>query len=42
MTNKEFAGKLEKRTLKFGIQIIGLSSGLLKTPEAMGHKKPAF
>ena len=35
MTNKEFAKKLEKRTLNFGIQIISLSSGLLKTPEAM-------
>ncbi|MCK4558967.1 MAG: four helix bundle protein [Calditrichia bacterium] len=34
MDNKEFAQKLEKRTLEFAIQIIRLSSKLPNTPEA--------
>jgi len=34
MTNKEFARQLEKRTLKFGISIIRLSTRLPNTPEA--------
>lgn len=34
MDNKEFAQNLEKRTLKFAIQIIRLSSKLPNTPEA--------
>jgi len=35
MTNKEFAEKLEKRTLKFAIQIINLSASLPSSPEAL-------
>ena len=35
MTNKEFAKKLEKRTLNFGIAIIRMSVKLPKLPEAM-------
>ena len=35
MDNKEFAKKLEKRTLKFAITIIKLSAMLPKTPEGM-------
>ena len=34
LTNKEFAKILEKRTLKFGIDIIRLSTTLPNTPEA--------
>ena len=34
MKNKEFAKNLEKRTLKFGIEIIRLSTTLPNTPEA--------
>jgi len=33
MENKEFAKKLEKRTLEFAIAIIKLSARLPKTPE---------
>lgn len=35
MTNKEFAKKLENRTIKFAIEIINLSSSLPKTQEAL-------
>lgn len=35
MTNKEFADELEKRTIKFAIEVINLSVGLPKTPEAL-------
>ena len=35
MTNKEFAKKLENRTIKFSIDIIKFSSNLSKTPEAL-------
>jgi len=35
MTNKEFAKKLEKRTLKFAIEILNLSASLSKSPEAL-------
>lgn len=35
MTNKEFAEKLEKRTLNFAIDIINLSVELPKIPEAL-------
>ncbi len=35
MTNKEFAEKLEKRTIKFAIEVINLSASLPKTPEAL-------
>ena len=35
MTNKEFAEVLEKRTIKFAIDVINLSSGLPNTPEAL-------
>lgn len=35
MTNKEFAIKLEKRTVKFAIDVINLSSSLPKSPEAI-------
>ncbi|MBC3759436.1 four helix bundle protein [Hyunsoonleella sp. SJ7] len=35
MTNKEFAIKLEKRTVKFAIDIINLSSSLPQSPEAI-------
>lgn len=35
MTNKEFAKKLEKRTVKFAIEVINLSSSLANTPEAL-------
>lgn len=34
MNNKEFGRKLEDRTLKFGIQVIRLSSTLPNTPES--------
>ena len=34
MNNKEFAKKLEKRTLKFAVRIIRLSSRLPNTPES--------
>jgi four helix bundle protein len=34
MDNKEFAKKLEKRTLEFAVRIIRLSSMLPNTPEA--------
>jgi four helix bundle protein len=34
MTNKEFAAKLEKRTVKFAIEIINLSASLPNTTEA--------
>ena len=34
LTNKEFSKNLEKRTLKFGIDIIRLSTSLPNTPEA--------
>ncbi|MEN8232058.1 MAG: four helix bundle protein [Thermodesulfobacteriota bacterium] len=33
LTNKEFSKKLERRTLKFGINIIRLSTTLPSTPE---------
>jgi four helix bundle protein len=33
LTNKEFSKKLERRTLKFGIDIISLSTILPSTPE---------
>ena len=35
MTNKEFAEKLEKRTIKFAIDVINLSAGLPKTTESL-------
>ncbi len=35
MTNKEFAKKLEARTLNFGVAIIKMSVKLPKLPEAM-------
>ncbi|MBE9489933.1 MAG: four helix bundle protein [Bacteroidetes bacterium] len=35
MTNKEFAEKLEKRTINFAIEIINLSASIPKTPEAL-------
>ena len=35
MTNKEFAERLEKRTIKFAIEIINLSASLPKTPESL-------
>ena len=34
LTSKEFSKNLEKRTLKFGIDIIRLSTSLPNTPEA--------
>ena len=34
LTNKEFSRNLEKRTLKFGLEIIRLSTSLPNTPEA--------
>ena len=34
LTNKEFSKNLEKRTLRFGIDIIRLSTTLPNTPEA--------
>ncbi|MBW2020161.1 MAG: four helix bundle protein [Deltaproteobacteria bacterium] len=34
MDNKKFAEKLEKRTLRFAVRIIRLSSSLPNTPEA--------
>ena len=34
LTNKEFSKNLEKRTLKFGLEIIRLSTSLPNTPEA--------
>jgi len=33
LTNKEFSNDLEKRTLKFGIEIIRVSTHLPNTPE---------
>ncbi|MCK5400701.1 MAG: four helix bundle protein [Flavobacteriaceae bacterium] len=35
MTNKEFAEKLEKRTINFAVEIINLSASLTKTSEAL-------
>lgn len=35
MTNKEFAEKLEKRTIRFAIEILNLSGILPNTPEAL-------
>ena len=35
MTNKEFAEKLEKRTIKFAIEIINLSASLRATTESL-------
>lgn len=35
MTNKEFSEVLEKRTIKFAIDVINLSTSLPKTPEAL-------
>jgi len=35
MTNKEFAQKLEKRTVKFAIDVINFSSSLPNTTEAL-------
>lgn len=35
MTNKEFAIQLEKRTVKFAIEVINLSSSLPNTTEAL-------
>ena len=35
MTNKEFAEKLEKRTLDFAIDVINLSASLPKTTESL-------
>lgn len=35
MTNKEFAVKLEKRTVKFAIEVINLSTSLPNTTEAL-------
>lgn len=35
MTNKEFAASLEKRTVKFAIATINLSTSLQNTPEAL-------
>jgi four helix bundle protein len=35
MTNKEFAKKLELRTVKFAIEIINLSASLPKTTETL-------
>ena len=35
MTNKEFAERLEKRTIKFAVEIINLSASLPKTTEAL-------
>ena len=35
MTNKEFAQELEKRTVKFAIDIINLSASLPKTTESL-------
>jgi four helix bundle protein len=35
MTNKEFAEKLEKRTINFAIEIINLSASLPKTTESL-------
>ncbi len=35
MTNKEFAIKLEKRTVKFAINIINLSVSLPNSPEGL-------
>jgi four helix bundle protein len=34
LTNREFSKNLEKRTLKFGLEIIRLSTSLPNTPEA--------
>tara|TARA_R110002049_G_scaffold32738_3_gene108533 strand:+ start:3495 stop:3620 length:126 start_codon:yes stop_codon:yes gene_type:complete len=39
MTNKEFAEKLEKRTIKFAIDVINLSAGLPKTTESLVTKE---
>lgn len=35
MTNKEFAKQLEKRTVKFAIEVINISSSLPNTTEAL-------
>ena len=35
MTNKEFAKKLEKRTVQFAIQILKISSSLTNITEAL-------
>ena len=35
MTNKEFAEKLEKRTIKFAIEVLNLSASLPSTTEAL-------
>ena len=35
MTNKEFAETLEKRTIKFAIDILNFSTSLPKTPESL-------
>lgn len=35
MTNKEFAKHLEKRTVKFAIDVLMFSGSLPKTPEAV-------
>lgn len=35
MTNKEFAENLEKRTIKFAIEVINLSVTLPKTAEGL-------
>lgn len=35
MTNKEFAQVLEKRTIKFAIEILKLSGSLPNTPESL-------
>jgi four helix bundle protein len=35
LTNKEFSKKLEKRTLRFGLDIIKLSASLPNTSELM-------
>jgi four helix bundle protein len=35
MTNKEFSEVLEKRTIKFAIEVINLSTRLPSTPEAL-------
>ena len=35
MTNKEFTETLEKRTIKFAIDILNFSTSLPKTPESL-------
>jgi len=39
MDNKEFAKELEKRTRKFAVKVIHLSSRLPNTPEAVVIRK---